>query len=109
MPIEGRRVSTQSFIIAVGIGAAALAFWVDARFPRLAPQDQAFAFAHVLAAMGICSFLVRPALIGALSLDPLQARAAGVLLVCLTGLGYAFLAGVWLVRLTHASVARFRR
>lgn len=107
LPIHERPLmTTHLFVLALGVGAAAIAIWVDARFPGIAPSEYGYAFLHVLSAIAVGTFLVRPALAGVIELDPVALRAVGVLAVCLTALVYAFVAGVWVIKLTHALVAR---
>lgn len=43
-------MSTQALVMALCIGAAAIAPWIDHRFPKLAPPHVGYAFLHFLSA-----------------------------------------------------------
>ena len=97
------------FLILLGIGSAVIAFWVDARFPRLAPTNYQRCVLHAATAIFVGSFLTAPALRFA---GTFVAAPGARLVICLVGLcilTYAFLAGVWIVRVTQALVARHMR
>lgn len=99
-------MTLQVFLVLLGLGAAAIAFWCDARFPALAPSEYGPAMGHVLSVVFVGSFLVGPLLQLAAEIQAPDARVLAVLAIGLSALVYAFLAGIWLIRLTHALVAR---
>lgn len=99
-------LSLPLFLVLLGLGAAALAFWCDARLAARAPSEYGPAMGHVVSAIFVGSFLVRPLLQLAARIDSPDARVLAVLGIGLAALVYAFLAGIWLIRLTHALVAR---
>jgi hypothetical protein len=74
------------FLVALVLGAGALALWVDVRFPGLAPRGLTGKFVAVLAA---------PALLGLLPVSPTMLSVLGLLLPTLTA---TFLAALWMLR-----------
>ena len=90
----------------IGLGAGAIALWIDARFPRLAPQEMAKAFLHVGAslAVGYASGQAMQMLLA--SEDP------RIILAAVFGLGfpsivYCLLAGVWVIKLTQRAMSGY--
>ena len=79
-------MGTLGFLAALVAGAAALALWVDVRFPRLAPSGLTRRVAFSLAG----TFLV--------TLVPLQPTVASLIGVFLPALCFAFLTALWLLR-----------
>lgn len=75
------------FVVALVVGAAALALWLDARFPGLAPKSMQNRFLAALAAGIVLSLPTPPATI------------VTVLAVDLPVIAFAFLAMLWLLRL----------
>jgi hypothetical protein len=91
-------VSAELFSISVGVGAAALALWIDARWPQLAPD----ALGHRFLALGLACVVIQLGVLGfertlALSLveHVRSLLALGVLLPAMT---FAFVTAVWLLR-----------
>jgi hypothetical protein len=98
-------MSSGTFLFCMTVGAAALAFWVIARFPGRAPASLGWAFAHVAAAMAVGS-LLKP-MLAAVAGAPLPfALFVAVFGVALPALMYMFLAGAWLLRLAAAHAGR---
>ena len=86
------------FSISVGLGAAALALWIDARWPALAPES----LGHRFLALGAAFVLLQLGVLGfehalALTLDA-HVRALIALGVLVTAMTFAFVAAVWLLR-----------
>ncbi len=75
------------FVVALVVGAAALALWLDTRFPGLAPKSMSRRFLVALAAAVVLSLPSPPATI------------VTVLAVDLPVIAFAFLAMLWLLRL----------
>ena len=94
------------FLIVLGLGSAAIAFWWDARFPALAPSEYRIAMARIVTAIFVGSFLVHPVLEFVAMIEPAEAKMLAILGVGMTALVYAFLSGIWVIKLTHALVAR---
>jgi uncharacterized membrane protein len=89
--------SIQSFLLTVGLGAAAIAVWVYVRFPKLAPANLQAALLHVGAAL-LLGRIIAPAALQS-SGDSAASLLVVVLGVILPALVYAFLAGFWVIRL----------
>ena len=75
------------FVVALVVGAAVLALWLDTRFPGLAPKSMQNRFLVALAA-GIVLALPSP-----------PATIVTVLAVDLPVIGFAFLAMLWLLKI----------
>jgi hypothetical protein len=91
-------VSAELFSVTVGIGAAALALWIDARWPALAPESLGLRFLSLGAAVALLQLGVlgfEHAL--ALTLDA-HVRALVALGVLVTAMTFAFVTAVWLLR-----------
>jgi hypothetical protein len=94
-------VTPMLFGVLFVLAAAALALWVDARFPGLTPPDLRRVLVH-LAVTFVVGHLVSPILSGAI-IDtgiPL-ARLSALMLVILPGLVYGSLCVIWLVKLAQ--------
>jgi hypothetical protein len=97
-------ITAQSFAVLLVVASAVLAFWLAARFPALAPKTLGYAVLHVLG--GFAAIRAIPGLS-----DPVTAFSTelahflvpfGIALPLLT---YAFLAGLWVLRLIHRAAS----
>lgn len=91
------------FAVAYLAGAAAIALWIDARFPRLAPTDVMRAIAHLFAA-AVANSLLDQRLAVAVSSLP-HGRLIAVLGVVLPLVVYAALAAIWVLRIAHRTLS----
>jgi hypothetical protein len=96
-------MSSGSFVIALGLGAGLLAFWVQFRFPNLAPQTLGWAIFH-LVVTGVLAQLTK-AVFRSVDLQPLGTMAL-VFGLALPTLVYAFVSGMWLIRLAQGALGR---
>jgi uncharacterized membrane protein len=96
-------MSSGSFAIALGIGAALLAFWVQYRFPKLAPQDLKWATFHLIATMVLAQFT--STVFRSVELQPLGMMAL-LFGLALPTLVYAFVAGMWIIRIAQGAMGR---
>lgn len=100
-------LSAQLFAFCFLGGAAAVALWIDVRFPRLAPQSIRGATLHIGATLVVAQILVplaTAALTGSRALALLATFAVGF-----PSLVYSLLAAIWVLRLAHAGLrGRFR-
>lgn len=96
------------FVICMALGSAAIALWVKARFPRLAPRTIGLALLHVAAAMLAGQLLVPAGLGAAGALGSHAWIVVGLLGVALPALVYAFLACAWMIGLAQGALGRFR-
>jgi hypothetical protein len=99
--VEEPLVDLHTFVLLLAVGAAVIAVWIDARFPRLAPQQLRLALAHVIAACVMANLVVAS---GVLSKGNGSATgvAAMLLAIALPMLVYEFLAGVWTIKVVQA-------
>ncbi len=102
----GECVSTETFLILLGIGAAVIAFWVALRFPNYGPSSIGRALIHVGVALGIGWFA--PTFVADLAARGLGMAMLAIFLVVFPVLVYTFLAGAWVLRLAHDALARYR-
>jgi hypothetical protein len=99
-------MNVETFLLALGVGSAVIAFWLVARFPERGPTDFRAAMIHVFAALAIGWF--SPTLFGyVISYGRIAALPAifGVLLPVLV---YSFLAVAWFLKLAHDTIAHHR-
>jgi hypothetical protein len=97
-----------SFMLALTVAAAMLAFWLDVRFDGVRPKSPSRRILHSGAA-----YILLQASMGVLRyIDDAGTSSAGmalaVLAIFLPALVYAFLTGIWLLRAV-AEVARAPR
>ena len=96
-------MSSGSFAIALGIGAALLAFWVQHRFPRLAPETVGWAMFHLLATVVLAEITKTVFRSVELQAPGMMALLFGLALPTLV---YAFVAGMWIVRIAQGAMGR---
>jgi hypothetical protein len=94
------------FLIALTLGAAALALWINFRFPGIAPEQIRTAVIHVGAAL-----LVGQAVVPLVhSLLPDMSAVAQALIMTfaigLPALVYSLLSSIWIIRLAQAAFRR---
>ena len=99
-------MNPQIFVLVLAVGAGVLAVWIDARFPKLGPESMQGVLLHTVAAM--IALRVVATTIGALISGPFPMPIAAVLGIALPGLMYAFLSGVWAIRLFQGAYAGTR-
>ena len=103
-PTEEVRVSVDALVMLMGLGAFAIAVWIDYRFPTLSPKTLGGALLHLFVAMAAGKVLV-PLALGAVG--PARAQLiAGVFGIGFPILVYLFLAGVWLIKYGQRMVGR---
>ena len=85
-----------AYTLTLTLGAAVLAFWLDARFPGLRPKTAAQGLIH--AAIGVFTMFGAAGLLQLVYGIPDKALMAMVLGVFLPSLVYALLAGLWMLR-----------
>lgn len=90
-------MSAGVFAVCFLFGAMAVALWIDARFPSLAPQNLRSALLHVggtIVAAQVLIPLGLHAIVGSPTLTLLS-----VFGLAFPGLTYTMLAGIWVIRL----------
>ena len=96
-------MSSGSFVIALGIGAFVLAFWVQFRFPNLTPQNLGWALFHLIIA-GVLGKLTK-VVFSSVELVPVGTMAL-VFGLALPVLVYSFVTGMWLIRVAQGAMGR---
>jgi hypothetical protein len=84
-------MSNSAFVFVLSIGAALIALWVHARFPKLAPEMVGKTLLHTFVASALLGLMP-----GAVE-SPFMALVTIVLLV-LPALTYALLCSIWMLR-----------
>jgi hypothetical protein len=87
-------------VLLIGLGAGALALWVDARFPRLAPTEMRPALIHVGISIVIAQLVVPIGMRALLGLETAVGTLLAVFAVAFPAIVYALLAGLWVIKLT---------
>ena len=92
------------FLLALGAGAALIAFWLVARFPNRVPADFKVAMVHVMAALAL-GWLTPTAFGVAISFGRTAAFGAifGLLLPVIV---YSFLSAAWFLKLAHDAISQ---
>ena len=99
-------MTAHTFVLCVVLGAAALAFWLGARFPHLGPDSLSTGVIHLL--LGFAAVRAIPGLTNAVTAFAADAaRFVAPFVVALPLFTYAFLTGLWLTRLIHRSTSGF--
>jgi hypothetical protein len=102
-------MSFGAFIVVMTLGAAALALWVGARFPRIGPHTLAGALIQVAVALAAGWFLVPAAISSVVRWDDTAGPLIAVLLFALPALTYLFLASLWAMRVLQQMMRGARR
>jgi hypothetical protein len=84
----------------IGLGAGAIALWIDVRFPRLSPQDLAKAVLHVAASVAVVYGSGHAMQMLTSSDDP-RVVLLGVFAIGFPSIVYCLLAGIWLIKLAQ--------
>jgi hypothetical protein len=96
-------------VVLIGLGAAAIALWIEVRFPRIAPRDFRGILIHAALAI-VAGQLLAPVgmrLLLALGSDGL--RLVAVFGVAFPAIIYALLVGVWMIRAAQNHLSGFPR
>ena len=99
-------LSTETFLICLGTGAALIGFWLAVRFPERGPGDIRRALIHV--GVALAAGWWAPSLLQPLIADGYAMVMLGVFLIILPVLTYTFLAGAWFLKLAHDSISHRR-
>ena len=86
--------------VLIGLGAGAIALWIDVRFPRLSPQEMAKAVLHVAASIAVV-YASSPAMQMLSSSDDARIVLLGVFAIGFPSVVYCLLAGIWLIKLAQ--------
>jgi|GraSoiStandDraft_8_1057269.scaffolds.fasta_scaffold159257_1 hypothetical protein len=94
-------MSIQVFGILFLFGASAIALWLDARFPGLAPADLRRAILRTLIALGASQLIFPPVWAAALARSPVLLAVFVVAFPCLT---WVLLSAIWSIRQLQATL-----
>jgi hypothetical protein len=99
-------MTVHQFLMVLTVGAAAIALWINARFPKLAPDGIRTAIIHVGAAM-----LVGQVLLPSLSdvvpgSNPVMRALVITFILGLPALVYTLLASIWVIRIAQGALLR---
>jgi hypothetical protein len=90
-------ISVDTFVFALGVGAALIALWIAVTLPRFGPRNLPKALLHVLVSVVVGAGISRSiSAAGTISLPAAPLVAAFV--IALPALTYMFLAAAWLMR-----------
>lgn len=90
-------MSNGTFVLVLAIGAALLAVWTHARFPRLAPARLGRTVLHTACAVLVLHLLP-------FALDSALDVRLSILGVVLPAFVYAMLAAIWMLRLAQTTL-----
>ena len=91
-------MTVNMFIAAAALGSAALALWVEVRFPKLGPDRVVWGVFHLLAASMGAQILVPTAL------DAAGNKMLAIFVVAIPALIYVFLAAIWIMKLARGAL-----
>jgi hypothetical protein len=100
-------MTTQNFLLTLGVGSALIAFWIALRFPDYGPEGFREALLHVVAALAIG--WVTPLMTGVLFARGFNWGMAAIFGVLLPVMIYTFLAGAWFLRLAQATIGQHKQ
>jgi hypothetical protein len=99
-------MTVETLLLALCVGGAFLALWVDVRFPDLAPADLWRAVVRLLFAVAVGHF-VTPGLV--LAIEAGIAPGVALMTLALPAIVLFFLAAVWMMRVVQATMYGVRR
>jgi hypothetical protein len=91
-------VNVGLIVILIALGAAAIALWIDVRFPGIAPREARGILIHGALAVAAGQLLVPPTLRFVTELESPALTLVGVFGVAFPAIIYALLVGVWTIK-----------
>jgi len=88
----------------IGLGAGAVALWIDVRFPRLAPQELMKALLHVAASLAL-GYGTSPAIQTLVSYEDDRLALLAVFGLAFPSIVYCLLAGIWVIKLAQRTLS----
>jgi hypothetical protein len=92
----------------IGVGAGAIALWIDVRFPRLAPQDLAKVVLHAAAAVAV-GYATTPALQALVAYEDPVLTLVAVFGLAFPSVVYFLLAAIWTMKLAQRMLSGYLR
>jgi ABC-type uncharacterized transport system permease subunit len=90
--------------VLIGLGAGAIALWIDVRFPRLAPQELVKAVLHVAASVAV-GYATSPAMQMLVAYDDPRLTLLAVFGLAFPAIVYCLLAGIWVIKLVQRTLS----
>jgi hypothetical protein len=99
-------VTVPEFLIALTLGAGAIALWINFRFPKLAPESIRKAVIHVGGAL-LVGQVVLPVLHSLIpDVSPVVRALITTFVLGLPALVYALLSSIWVIRIAQGALFR---
>jgi Fe2+ transport system protein B len=92
------QIGIMGVIVAFAIGAAAIAVWIELRFPNLSPKSPGYAFLHIVGAYVACNLTPLGMSLTA-GRGTIPSMMAGLFLVAFPVILYVWLSLLWLTKL----------
>lgn len=86
--------------VLIGLGAGAIALWIDIRFPRLAPRELPKALLHVAASLAV-GYATGPAMQMLVAYENPRLTLLAVFGLAFPAIVYCLLAGLWVIKLAQ--------
>jgi hypothetical protein len=99
-------MSATNYVLVLLVGAFALALWVDARFPQLAPKDLRRALLHTGVSLIASQVLIAAGLQIGQSTPSLM--LVMIVAVIIPSLVYCLIAGIWVMKVAQQAIGRHR-
>jgi hypothetical protein len=90
-------ISVESFVLALCVGAALIAFWIAVTLPRFGPSDLARALLHLFLSV-VVGAAIAPGIHAITSVGVPATQYVAAFGIALPALTYMFLAAAWLMR-----------
>jgi hypothetical protein len=88
----------------IGLGAGAIALWIEVRFPHLAPQEMAKAVLHAAASLAV-GYATSPAIQALVAYEDHRLTLLAIFGLAFPSIVYCLLAGIWVIRLAQRSLS----
>jgi uncharacterized membrane protein len=92
----------------IGLGAGAIALWIEVRFPHLAPQEMAKAVLHAAASLAV-GYATSPAIQALVAYEDHRLTLLAIFGLAFPSIVYCLLAGIWVITLAQRSLSRHLR
>jgi hypothetical protein len=86
--------------VLIGLGAGAIALWIDFRFPKLAPRELTKALLHVAASLAV-GYATSPAMQLLIAYDDQRLTLLAIFGLAFPAIVYCLLAGLWVIKLAQ--------
>ena len=99
-------MNVNEFLVALTLGAGALALWINFRFPNIAPERIWTAIIHVGAAI-LAGQVLLPGLLEVVpESNPVVRALVTTFVLGLPALVYSLLASIWVIRIAQGAMLR---